>query len=374
MKYLLTAGISQGLLLFLVLAYKSADKQNNAWLIGLFVLAITGIISGAPLNEVWGAPRGSILADPLILLIGPSFYLYILSFTRKVKGRSLLLHGLPFLLYLPVLAVFYLRTVEPGLSQPNLQAAYTSAFALSISTLKFLHLFVYVYLSFTALQRHEEKIKRVFADLSGKDLAWLWFMLWAFVLLTVVSLVLYVVALNYPNFQNQLTLMNLSLLSAYILALSFYAFHQHTLFDYVAVGAEAEALTEVAEEEEGPRYEKSGMKPEEAAEISEKIAAFIRKGGHTDPNVTLGAMAKAIGTPPHKVSEVLSKYLNTSFYDLINKHRVEGIKKAIPDPANAHLTILAIAYEFGYNSKSTFNTAFRKFTGTTPSAFRKRTE
>lgn len=116
------------------------------------------------------------------------------------------------------------------------------------------------------------------------------------------------------------------------------------------------------------------MKPEEAAEISEKIAAFIRKGGHTDPNVTLGAMAKAIGTPPHKVSEVLSKYLNTSFYDLINKHRVEGIKKAIPDPANAHLTILAIAYEFGYNSKSTFNTAFRKFTGTTPSAFRKRTE
>ncbi len=113
------------------------------------------------------------------------------------------------------------------------------------------------------------------------------------------------------------------------------------------------------------------MTPEEAREVTEKVEAFIQAKGYLDPNVTLGVLSDNIGAPPHKISEVLSKYMDTSFYDLINKHRVEDIKKAIQDPALSHLTILSIAYDLGYNSKSTFNAAFRKFTGMTPSAFKK---
>lgn len=370
MKYFLLFGIGQGLLLFLALAYKSAINKNNAWLIGLFVLFISAILSGPLLNEWLGEPAGSFLVDPLILLIGPSFYLYIRSFSAKPKAKDYLLHGLPFLLYLPVLAVFYHTAVRSALSQPSLQTVYSSAFAVSIGLLKFLHLFLYVSLSFSALRAHRAKVKRVFADLEGKDLAWLRYMLGAFVFLAAISLVLYVAALQYPAYQNQLTLLNLALLSAFILTLSFYAFHQHTLFDYAGSRADTTSIEAVMEEKSAPKYEKSGLAPDEAAEIEKKIRAFIEAKGYLDPNVTMGALSVHIGVPPHKVSEVLGKYMATSFYDLINRHRVEDIKRALRDPALAHLTLLAIAYDYGYNSKSTFNAAFKKFTGRTPSAFK----
>ncbi len=368
MHYFLVAGLSQGLLLSILLIYKSASKRNNAWLIGMFVLLITAVISGPMLNEWLGEPLGSLLVDPLILLIGPSFYLYIRSFTHHLKGGDYLLHTLVFLLYLPVLAVFYTQQVSGATSPASLQAVYSSGFSVAIGLFKFLHLFFYVHLSFMALRRHRAKVERAFADLMGKDLAWLNYMLGAFIFLVAISLLLYVAALRHPDYQHQLTLLNLGMLSVFILTISFYAFHQHTLFDYAGSRAAAESLEAVVED--GPKYEKSGMRPEEAAEISAKIEAFIAAKGYLNPNLTLGSMAEDIGVFPHKISEVLSKYRDTSFYDLINRHRVEDIKQAIHDPARSHLTILSIAFDFGYNSKSTFNAAFKKFTGMTPSAFK----
>lgn len=367
MNYFLIIGISQGLLLALALLYKSSIKRNNAWLIGIFVLLTTAVIAGPLLNESLGEPKGSFLVDPLILLIGPSFYLYILSFSRSLRLRDLIQHGTPLVLYIPVLVFFYITRFSSPSPQLSFQAAYSSGLAVSIGSFKFLHLFAYIGFSFWALRQHRVKMKRVFANLEGKDLAWLRYMLGAFIVLTLVSLALYAAALHYPAHQYRLTLFNLSLLSVYILTLSFYAFHQNTLFDYAGDPAAARDMEQVvAEPEERPRYEKSGLKPEEAAEIAEKIEAFIQAKGYLNPEVTLGSMSEAIGVFPHKVSEVLGKHLNTSFYDLINRNRIEAIKQAIHDPAYAHLTLLSIAYDFGYNAKSTFNAAFKKFTGATP--------
>lgn len=151
MKYFLIIGVSQGLFLAIALIYKSIAKKNNAWLISVFVLLISGIISGTLLNDLLGEPVGSMIVDPLILLIGPSFYLYILSFSRKLSLRNYLIHGLAFLLYLPVLATFYSQNLSADLPQPSLQSVYSSTFAISIGLLKFAHLFVYVFLSLVVL-------------------------------------------------------------------------------------------------------------------------------------------------------------------------------------------------------------------------------
>lgn len=370
MKYFLIIGISQGIFLSIILTYKSRLKGNNAWLIALFVLLIGIVISAPLLNDWLGEPIGSFMVDPLIWLIGPSFYLYILSFSKKQRPIDYLLHSLAFLVYIPVLYFFFVQNVTAGLKRPELQKVYSSTFLVTIGLLKFFHLFVYVFLSFKALTKHKKKVKQVFADLAGKDLAWLRYMLAAFVFLSVVSLLLYILALQYPQYQDQLSLLNLALLSVFILTISFYAFHQNTLFDYDMYADKPQQLEDLIIKDEGPKYEKSGLKEEEVQEIKQKIQAFIQEKRYLNPNVTLGSMSENIGVYPHKVSEVLGKHMQTSFYDLINSHRVDDIKNAIHDPAFSHLTILSIAYDFGYNSKSTFNTAFKKFTGTTPSAYK----
>ena len=67
--------------------------------------------------------------------------------------------------------------------------------------------------------------------------------------------------------------------------------------------------------------------------------------------------------------------LNQNFYDFINTHRIEEIKKRMNDSKFQNLTLLALAYDVGFNSKSVFNAAFKKHTGMTPKEYKRhRTE
>lgn len=372
MNFFIIAGISQGFILSLLLFYKSVSKKNNAWLIGMFVLLVSIIISGTFINELLGEPIGSFLVDPLLLLLGPTLYLYIRSFLHRPTIQDYLRHSIAFLLYIPIFALFYFYSFNGSSGTIDLQEIYGSLFAILLGVLKFCHLGFYVVISFKALKSHREKIRDLFSNLRGKDLIWLDYLLHAFIVLVATSLLLYVVALNYPMFQNQLTLVNLFLLSAFILILAFYAFNQNSLLEFS--GAEKSSATSnkvVAEEPAPPRYEKSGLKEPEVTEIKGQINEFLKRKEYLDPELTLTSMARSLEIPPNKLSEVLSKYSNTSFYDLINSHRIEEIKNAIFDPRYQNWTILAIAFEHGYNSKSTFNSAFKKYTGMTPTQFKR---
>ena len=74
--------------------------------------------------------------------------------------------------------------------------------------------------------------------------------------------------------------------------------------------------------------------------------------------------------PGHIISEVLNGLLKQNFYDYINNYRIEEFKKLAELPENASETNLNIAFSAGFNSKTTFNTAFKKFTSQTPTQFR----
>ena len=73
---------------------------------------------------------------------------------------------------------------------------------------------------------------------------------------------------------------------------------------------------------------------------------------------------------PYQLSQVINTSLGQNFYNLINSYRVEEAKQQLSASDKQNQTILAIAYDVGFNSKSVFNKAFKKFTGTTPSKYR----
>ena len=91
-----------------------------------------------------------------------------------------------------------------------------------------------------------------------------------------------------------------------------------------------------------------------------------------NPELRLSDLATALDVRPYRVSEILSRGLRTSFYDLINLHRVTYAQDLLSSPSAAHLNLLGIAMESGFKSKSVFNDAFRKLTGMAPSEFRTR--
>ena len=81
-------------------------------------------------------------------------------------------------------------------------------------------------------------------------------------------------------------------------------------------------------------------------------------------------MAKSINESSHHVSQVINEKLNQSFFELLASHRVDEAKAILKTDLGKKITIEEIAERVGYNSKSAFNTAFKKITSQTPSAYR----
>lgn len=125
--------------------------------------------------------------------------------------------------------------------------------------------------------------------------------------------------------------------------------------------------------EETPSYANYGLKQNEAFSLSEKLKTYMQEEKpYINMDLTLKDLASALDTYPHYVTQVLNTVFNQNFYDFINTYRIDEIQKRLDDPQYKNLTILAIAYDCGFNSKSTFNRIFKQKTGLTPSEYKKR--
>jgi len=101
------------------------------------------------------------------------------------------------------------------------------------------------------------------------------------------------------------------------------------------------------------------------------LELFEKEKIFTDAGLTLPVLAKRADAPPHLVSQVVNTQFGKSLNDLINEYRIREFLERVHDPQFAHYSIIGLAYDVGYNSKSTFNAAFKKLTGKTPSAYLK---
>lgn len=97
----------------------------------------------------------------------------------------------------------------------------------------------------------------------------------------------------------------------------------------------------------------------------------LREKLFLDADLSLSGLSKRVGVSTQKVSEAINQYAKRNFNDYINYYRIQEAKKMLLDESNINFTIASIAYDTGFSSLSSFNSAFKKFEQTTPSAFRK---
>jgi AraC-like DNA-binding protein len=90
-----------------------------------------------------------------------------------------------------------------------------------------------------------------------------------------------------------------------------------------------------------------------------------------DPKLTLKDLAHHLDASERTVSFVINNSMAGNFYDLINNYRIEEVQKIFQTTKDKKLTILEVLYQVGFNSKSSFNTQFKKKTGLSPSEFRR---
>ena len=119
------------------------------------------------------------------------------------------------------------------------------------------------------------------------------------------------------------------------------------------------------------KYETSSLTGERAARgLNTLLHALEVDRAYLDPDLTLTSLAARLRMPVSHLSQIINERLHQNFTDLINHYRVNEAKRRIADPAWRHYTLLAIAEEVGFRSKSSFNAVFKKHTQVTPSQFR----
>ncbi len=131
-----------------------------------------------------------------------------------------------------------------------------------------------------------------------------------------------------------------------------------------------ETKTEVSIEPE-IKYAATKMEGTELQQCCNKVQNFMESNRpYLDSELTLPKLAEDLNVTTHHLSQVINEVHGKNFFNFINKYRVDEVKRKIQDPKYQNYTLLGIAFESGFNSKSAFNRVFKNITGTTPSTYR----
>jgi AraC-like DNA-binding protein len=290
-------------------------------------------------------------------LFGPSLYWYSVTMARKVqpKGKTLLIHMIPFFLFL--LFVIILRVIN------NAWGIQPSIFQYMLSSMH-IQILCYMVVSIREISSYQRKIENVYSSLDKMNLNWLKLNVIAFLCMWIVDIVDFLAGKIDSTPDEAFIIMTfLSLLINFLFA---------NLIIYKGLTT-PELFIEIPDSPVKNKYSSSLLSPEQSFRIAEKLKEFMEKEKpYLEPEITLQELATKVDIQPRYVSQVINERFNKNFFEFINDYRVEEAKTQLAKESGIEKTVLEILYECGFNSKSVFNTFFKKSTGLTPSQYRKR--
>jgi AraC-like DNA-binding protein len=195
---------------------------------------------------------------------------------------------------------------------------------------------------------------------------WLKFVLVLFVVGFTMGIVALTIMEIYENIAMDPRLFSRIALTIFTFVVSYYGIRQPSL----NVSSPSEMMSTTNSAPRAEKYQRSGLTEAMASKIQSDLENYmISKRSYQNPQITINNIATELDIPRHYITQVLSERLQKNFFTWINDYRIADAKRKLKDRKNAHLTILAIAYDCGFNSKSSFNSIFKRTTGKTPSEF-----
>jgi AraC-like DNA-binding protein len=119
------------------------------------------------------------------------------------------------------------------------------------------------------------------------------------------------------------------------------------------------------------KYVKSGLRDKQAEDHLNKLINYVENyKPYLDRDLTIQELSGVTGIQKHHITQVLNEKYKRNFFTFINEYRVKEVIERFSDPKFNNYTILAIAFDAGFNSKTAFNSIFKTQTGLTPSQYR----
>lgn len=317
---------------------------------------------------------------PLPLTHGPFLYLYTAALTNRIIPRTYkLLHFLPTLLaYTLFLSFFTLSYPEKIVVYQQKGIAYQNQIELLFLAIIASGI-TYVILSLLLLKKHKKNIEDQYSYSEKINLNWLRYLIWGIGLIWIVviighnylvysAVVLYVIFIGYFGikqvgvFTQGLTLSTGSSVNNLGADSNTEEVNSDNLTD--------QTLVDTPEFNDSVKYQKSSLKASDINQIHDELTALMqREKLYLNPELTLSNLAQELNTQPNNLSQVINSVEKRNFFDYINSKRVEEFKLKVNLPENRRFTLLALALECGFNSKTSFNRNFKKVTGLSPSEY-----
>lgn len=358
------------LLIFFLLTVKTKDKTSN-FLFAVFLL-INAIDSSEPLfGLMFDRPSNlGIFRSTIAFLQIPVFYLYVLSVSYsdfKFK-RKYLLHALPFLIVNAVLVPRFYAVDDAAKMDFIINRQ-------SMIELQFIHVLIHIQIIvyFAAIFMLLKRAKKLYLENNAGTHVNSYN--WLFQFATLLS-ILYVVAIvknifkfsEYPDISEWIKA-GIMLMQPFIICwYLFKALNNPDLFRNI--DSKLKLVKDIVSEERinAPTAVSEKIYSEELLKLQQYMS---EEKPFLNPSLTIQDVSNDIQIPVRDLSLLINHKLEQHFYDFINAYRIENAKNILKDVTKSKVTILEILYEVGFNSKSSFNTAFKKHTGFTPTDFRK---
>ncbi len=343
----------QGVILFFVLFFRRKGNVKANKNLGLFVLSFALILMLHTLYK-----RGFLvefpfeylrnLWAPLIFILGPLLLFYVKDLFRiKYSLGHKLLHFSLFFIGFLYYVTFHLVQPESSFYHASMEVIY-------YVWLRNTQMVIYLFLIYAVIRKKKDSI-------DGNVSKWLRYMTIGFACF-VTSMILYASLDSFEFFYRDGWDYIISFfISGSIILLGLFGIIQPQIF--WGFNVKQAALNVV-------KYEKSGLTPGLSSELKQKlITLMIDEKVYKNNNLNLEKLSEILGTTRHNTSQIINEEFNENFFDFLNDFRIEEAKELLLNK-DSKMTISEVLYEVGFNNKVTFNKAFKKRLGITPTQFK----
>lgn len=361
MEYLLIGSLSINLFCAALLLAKPRKHIADWLLSSWFALIAVNLSALVVVEQQTCIARFSVLlwfSSLTPLLHGPLLWLYTRALTRPGFHWRLsdAVHGIPFML------TMLLMIPDKG---------FAVNWAYGLACLGLGNVAVYGLAILHQLKRHARNTAQLFSFTQGIQLRWLRNAI-GLVLgvggMTIVSQVLFLFTdwhvAHFGNWYSN------ALLAGGFMLLAFFGVQQQTIYSASLVAQVPQFLNEDKNPPAASKYVRSGLDETQLDTLFNRLRSYMEGSrAYQHPELSLPYLAAQLSLPVHHVSQVINQRGGQTFFDFVNQYRVEGVVSALKNGEQRRKTLLGIALENGFNSKASFNRAFKKFTGLTPQAY-----
>ncbi|EJL71830.1 helix-turn-helix domain-containing protein [Chryseobacterium populi] len=333
------------------------NRKANFWF-GMFLFLWSSFWLDEVLSLVKGSPVEihSILSVRLIQFLTPIlFFFSVLFYTNPAFKFKL--SDLKYLI-LPVIFLINLLLERFGIGNKNISEL------IFIGLILFQALF-YTGLSYITIRKHQKRIQQFSANTEGINLNWLEYII---IIIFVINIIYIIYNLSY-NSNSLNVFINIAFLLV-IYSVAYYSLKQKEI--YPVEEKQREELISINEDPETEEVKRKLISDEELLRIKTGLEKIMEsEKPYLDSELNLIKLSELLSVSTHHLSYVINSGFQKNFFQFVNEYRILHAKILLKDNSNNKLSILGIAYESGFNSKTSFNTTFKKLTGKTPSEFKK---